>query len=76
MNPQNTPGRDSDTGRSSQDSNQQENNQQGNSQNAGLDNPQQGSQWNNYQTKELSGEGNSDISAEEAAKAFEDQDSE
>lgn len=38
------------------------------------DNPQQGSDWNNYQTKEMSStstDGN--ISAEEAAQAFEEE---
>lgn len=39
-----------------------------------VSNPQRGSEWSNYQTKELSTNEKSDISAEEAAQAFEDDD--
>ncbi|HEX8461085.1 MAG TPA: hypothetical protein VF623_06630 [Segetibacter sp.] len=41
--------------------------------NSGESNPQEGQQWNNYQTKELSSnpDDGSAISAEEAAKVFE-----
>ena len=73
MSQQNIPGRESDAGRSSQENPQQGNPQQGDSQNANLDNPQEGSQWSNYQTKELSSEGEGGISAEEAAKVFEEE---
>jgi hypothetical protein len=39
-----------------------------------VNNPQRGSEWNNYQTKELSANEESGISAEEAAQAFDDED--
>lgn len=46
-------------------------NQNGAQQDAGFENPQRGDDWNNYQTRELSGsEGQSGESAEEAAKVF------
>ncbi|HYH15138.1 MAG TPA: hypothetical protein VD794_07960 [Flavisolibacter sp.] len=38
-----------------------------------VSNPQRGSEWNNYQTKELSTSEEGDISAEEAAEAFNDE---
>jgi hypothetical protein len=41
-------------------------------QDANISNPQQGSEWSNYQTRELSAKEESDISADEAAQAFED----
>ena len=39
-----------------------------------VSNPQRGSEWSNYQTKELSTNEKSGISAEEAAQAFEEDD--
>ncbi|ANE49951.1 hypothetical protein [Flavisolibacter tropicus] len=39
-----------------------------------VSNPQRGSEWSNYQTKELSTNEKSDISAEEAAQTFEEDD--
>ena len=45
----------------------------GSQENANEENPQQGSEWANYQTKELSSnseKGDSNISASEAAEAF------
>lgn len=41
-------------------------------QDVNITNPQRGSDWNNYQTKELSANEEGNISAEEAAQAFED----
>lgn len=43
-------------------------------QDVNVNNPQRGTEWNNYQTKELSANEKSDISAEEAAQAFEEDD--
>lgn len=41
-----------------------------------VSNPQRGSEWSNYQTKELSTNEKSGISAEEAAQTFEEEDDE
>ncbi len=60
--------------RSNQNNDTSRSKEQQQQQNTDFENPQQGDEWNNYQTKELSSHGRSGSTAKEAAETFEKDD--
>ena len=57
-------------GTGSQENSTGSNQSAGSGQQGAENNPQKGEEWNNYQSRELAGNGEGGISAEEAAEAF------